>query len=89
MRTCNLVRMWKPEEKLLELVIPFHCVTVLGADLAGPVPLLLNWESDLVKMDILCYFMRSKHPIERVSKAAYHRSLSCLLAGLPICTMVW
>lgn len=34
--------------------------------------LLLNWESDLVKMDILCYFMRSKHPVERVSKAAYH-----------------
>lgn len=36
--------------------------------LAGPVS-LLNWEGDLVNTGILCYFLRSKHLMERVARA--------------------
>lgn len=36
--------------------------------LAGPVS-LLNGEGDLVNMGILCYFMRSRHLMEKVAKA--------------------
>lgn len=40
----------------------------LFCHLAGPMS-LLNWEGDLVNMDIPCYFMRSKHLMEKVAKA--------------------